>query len=117
MLYCTCGDYFDCDTWYYYHPEDFSKLTTSKRKRCCSCKVLINKQAGCLEFPRQRQPRHDIEEEIYGDEVPLASYFMCEACGEIYLNLSDLGYCLDITQDMREYLKEYQELTGFKGQQ
>jgi hypothetical protein len=39
---------------------------------------------------------------------------MCERCGEIFLNLSDIGYCLDIMDDMRENLKEYQYVTSWK---
>ncbi len=98
----------------YWIPEDFVKFQATRRKRCCSCKVLIDQETDCLQFDRFRYPSSDIEERMYGNEVPLASWFMCESCGEIYLNLQDLGYCLDIEEDMRDLLKEYHQLTGFK---
>jgi hypothetical protein len=68
----------------------------------------------CLEFERFRDPLTDIEDRIWGDEVQLANYYLCEPCGEIFLNLEDLGYCLDITENMNECFEEYWELTGFK---
>jgi len=107
-LSCSCGGDYD---WYYNAPEDFIKFKPKRRKRCCSCGELINIGSDCLEFDRYK-----ISE--YGDEIYLASKFMCEKCGEIFLNLSDLGYCLTIgIYSMQECLEEYWELTGFEPKQ
>jgi hypothetical protein len=65
-------------------------------------------------FTRIRSPISDIEERIFGEEVPIAPLYMCEKCSEIYLNLEAAGYCLSITEPMQEALEEYWELTGFK---
>lgn len=113
MLSCSC-DYDDEPIWHYYSADDFKKFDKNKRKRCCSCKKLIDKESLCLEFERFRYPRTDIEERIYTCEIPLASFFMCERCGEIYLNLEAIGFCISIEDDMEECLSEYHQLTGFK---
>jgi len=115
MLSCDC-DYYPEDpgdvVWF--PPADFTMLQTSKRKRCKSCKRLINIGEECLEFKKERVPYSEIEERIYGDMVQIASFYMCKECGEIFLNLDALGYCLDITQPMADHLSEYHEITGFK---
>jgi len=115
MLSCSCGEW-DGDGWTYTSYGDFSTLNTKRRRRCCSCKELIDVGSLCLEFERYRYPNNEIEIRIYGDdaaEVYLASWYMCENCSEIYLNLDALGYCLEINLNMNDYLKEYQEMTGF----
>jgi len=115
MLSCSCDEW-DGEGWYYIPPNDFSELSlleTRKRKRCCSCNMLINFNEYCLEFERLRSPRSYIEESIYCDTVPLSSYYMCFDCGGIFLNLENLGYCINIEEPMRTLLEEYQDMTGF----
>ena len=114
-LSCSCQEW-DGDGWAFYGATDFKKFEASRRKRCCSCQNLIGIGDDALEFERFRYPITQVEEDIYGDgcEIPLASYWMCENCGEVYLNLDDLGFCVDITEKMSDLLKEYQEMTGFK---
>ena len=112
MLSCDCycgGDY----EWWYLPPDDFSQLETKRRRRCKSCKELISIGANCMAFECYTYPRSDIEERIYGDEVPMANRYICEKCGEIYLNLTSLGYCYYLGDNLADYLKEYWELTGF----
>ena len=116
MLTCTCPEYSgEPGTWFFYGQKDFEKFPTKRRKRCCSCKALINQGADCLRFERWRGPSNDIEDKIYGDdgEIRIADWFMCEQCGEIYMNLTDIGYCVMPNEHMEEYLKEYWEITGF----
>lgn len=115
-LTCSCQEW-DGDGWAYYHPHDFKPFDKKRRKRCCSCNDLIEIGSQALEFYRVRYAQDDVEFRIYGDdqEIYIASYWMCEKCGEHYLNLNELGFCIDIDQDnMLELLKEYQEMTGFK---
>lgn len=115
MLSCSCDT--DDYGWYFESPNDFTQLETKRRKRCCSCKELIDIGSLCVELARHRSPRNDIEEKIWGDMVSLASYYMCESCGEILFNLGELGYCLylDTSENsMQTALKEYWEITGFK---
>lgn len=117
MLSCSCPESDDLEGDFYYPAEAFSKLKITRRKRCCSCKKLIDLGSDVLVFLRFRYPRTEIEERIYGcddAEIPMASWYMCEECGEIYLNLSDVGYCLDPEIEMKDYLKNYWELTEFE---
>lgn len=125
-LSCSCpyGDEWDGGPgdWLYMYstPRDFKPLETSKRKRCVSCNALINIGAPCLIFPRYRNPYSDIEAEIIGFDwngeppIRIADHYHCEKCGEIFLNLEDLGYCLSPRDNMPDTLAEYHELTGFK---
>ena len=112
MLSCDCG--YDYEYWYF-ADDYFTPYVRDRRKKCCSCKEPISKGDTCLKFSNYREIRTDIEEKIYGDEVPLADCFMCEKCGEIFLNLDALEYCIDIKESMQDTLKEYWEITGFKG--
>ncbi len=44
----------------------------------------------------------------------MSSLFVCGKCGEIYLNLAEIGYCLGPKDDMGEAIEEYWEMTGFE---
>lgn len=113
-LSCVCYEWdMEPGSWMYHPPQDFSTFQAKKRKRCVSCNVLIEIWADCLKFDRTRSPYTEVEERIMGDEILISPLFMCETCGEIYLNLQDIGYCLNLGDDMRSCLKEYHELTGF----
>jgi len=114
MLSCSCPEWEGGPgTWSFYAPEYFIPFVAARRKRCCSCRNLIDIGADCLEFPRVRAAYTEIEERISGEEIEMSSLFMCEKCGENYLNLEAVGYCFAPTDDMRDCLKEYHELTGF----
>lgn len=127
-LSCSCDVDWDPEPgeWTYWFEDDsldFEKLSTSKRKRCCSCKELIDIGSLCIKYSRFRHPRNEIESRIYGIDwecfeepiIKIANHFHCEKCGEIFLNLTDLGFeCLWPGEDMNGSLKEYHEMTGFK---
>ena len=89
-LSCSCD--FDDAAWWYSAASDFKPLLTSRRKRCCSCKKLINIGNPSLEFHRWRDPLTEIEEKIGGCEIDMASWYLCEWCGEMYMNLEAIGY-------------------------
>jgi len=100
------GDY----AWYYTSPNDYTNFVSARRKRCCSCNILIKKDALALKFTRTRPAKDDIEEHIYGDDgeaVPMAAWWMCESCGDIFFNLEELGFCPSPSDSMSELLKEY----------
>lgn len=92
----------------------FEEFYQPKRKRCWSCKQLINIKSWCIRFNRFRDTMNDMEERIYGDHKRLADWFLCESCGEIYLNLDAIGYNIWLDDNMNDLLKEYHKLTGFK---
>jgi len=110
MLSCSC-DFGpgDCD-WYYVHPHDYAVLQTKRRRRCASCRELINVGDTITAFERWRDVRDDVEESIYGDDgqVPLASMYHCERCADLYFSLYELGFeCISPNEDVRELVKEY----------
>ena len=107
-LSCDCGGDYD---WYYepYEPEDYTTLQTKRRRRCCSCNVLIDIGAICLRFYCHRPPRHDIEEGIYGDEVPMADKYLCEECSDLYFSFTELGFCINLGENMLDLVQEYQQ--------
>lgn len=113
-LSCTCAEW-EGDGWAWRCDNDFTVLEGKRRKRCCSCKDMISIGAQCVELKRIRYPRTEVEERILGEcaETQMASWYLCENCGEIYLNLDALGYCYNIGDDLREDLKEYHAVTGF----
>ncbi len=126
-LSCDCDFNFDYDygDWAYWYKDtpDFEPLKTSRRKRCCSCKELIGIGDLCTRYPRYRYPYSETEARIINadpdlDEEPpikIADHYHCEECGEIWLNLTDIGYdCLSPSENMKDSLKEYHEMSGFK---
>lgn len=107
----------DCD----YEPEpgdvcwwkarDFSTLESKRSKRCCSCGDKIRPGGTVAAFDRYKVPEHQIELNIWGDccdqGPPRATWYMCERCAGLFFSLDELGYCIDIRDDMRELVKEY----------
>ena len=129
-LSCSCDYEYDFDPgdWYYCFEkaEYLIQLATARRKRCCSCKQLINIGATCNIYPRVRYPYTEAEsricinrdlEDALCDEatIPMVPHYHCEKCAEIFLNLTDIGYeCILPNEDMRKLLKEYRVWSGFK---
>jgi len=93
----------------WYSPSDYSELQTSTRKRCTSCKSMIEKGSIVGEIHRYQVPDDEIQERIYGEdgEIPRASKYMCEECCDIFFSLSDLGFCEQPGEDQHQLLNEY----------
>ena len=106
-MMCECDS--DAD-WFYIAGEDFAPLATKRRKRCSSCNALIDVGADALAFNCWRSPTTDIEEDIYGEEVPLATKYHCEECGGLFMALSERGYCIDPCENMRELAREHGQI-------
>ncbi len=109
-LSCTCEA--DDPDWWYEPDKDFSVLRTKRIRKCCSCRAKIKPGQEVLEFRRWRSPSESfdfLEEKIYGDEVPLAPWFMCETCGGLHFAVADLGMCYDICEDIAKQIKEFRE--------
>ena len=104
---CSCGDDDGC-AWYFTSTSDFSKLDTKRSRRCCSCGAKIKPGDDSLVFPRWRNSTSDIEDRIYGElgEIHLASWYMCESCGGVYLSVTELGMCFDLSGNIKEQVIE-----------
>ena len=99
----------ECE-WYYHQPKDFSTLNTKRSRKCCSCGTKIKPSAPVLPFDRFRPAASDVEERIHGGEVPLATMYMCEKCGDQAMNLNELGYATPPGENMFDLLAQYVEL-------
>ncbi len=111
-LTCGCDSdwYPDPGDWYWNGKvDDYKPLPFKRRKRCCSCKKLMDVGSLAVEHNRIKVPENDIEVNIYGEdgEMPISSDWMCESCGDIFFSLEELGYCVAPREDMRELAKEY----------
>jgi len=108
-LSCSCDYDPEPGMIIWYSPNDYSLLTTTKRKRCCSCNELIDKGSISTSFERYKIPDSEIEESIYGEggEIPMASKYMCERCSDLYFSINELGFCINLDDDMRDLVKEY----------
>ena len=121
-LSCSCGDYEPEPgdvTWW--PPEDFTVLTTKRSRPCHSCGSRIQPGSVCTETIRVKTPESEIEIRIYGEDSddrgpPRASWWMCEACSDIYFSLDELGYCVEMG-DMHQLLTEYQEQKQWEREQ
>ena len=110
MISCDCSG--DFDNWVEQYGEDFLTLDTIRSRKCASCGEKIEVGEEALHFLSYRQPRSDYEERRFGESVSMANLYLCESCGEIWLNLNAIGLCVTFG-DMRDAQKEYWELTGF----
>ena len=110
-LSCGCDyDDWDGDGTAYYKPNDFIKMPWfDRRKRCLSCKSFINPGEQVAKFDGFRMPNCDYEINRFGDgtEIDMASKYLCEKCSEIFFNLEDLGFCVDMFENMNDLLEEY----------
>lgn len=92
--------------------EYFFPLNTKRSRRCCSCAGKINVGDLALRFNRFRSATDFEADHLGWDEVKLSPWFMCEECGEIFLNLDSAGFCIDISEHMPDLLEEYKEMVG-----
>ena len=99
-LTCSCPVEEGC-LWFFETPENF--ITSDNRRRCSSCKKLIGAGDLCLKFPRWKQDDN-------GTERSIPPMHMCEACGDQYFNLTELGFCIAPADNVFELLEEYHDL-------
>lgn len=103
-LSCDCDTY-GCYDYYFYSPKDFSVLQGKERKRCCSCGKLIEIGADCGKFVI-------FEFDECGEQIDKADKFMCEECVGLFFSLEDLGFCMELGDDMHDLVKEYNQEFG-----
>ena len=109
-LSCECDNFEPEDGAVYWGDiMDYALLETKRRRRCCSCKELINLGSLCCKVRKFRTASSEIELKIYGEgtEILASVAYMCERCADIANSLSELGYCDEPWEDQRERAKEY----------
>lgn len=118
-LACECE--YDDPAWWHEGVTPLAPLATKRMRRCCSCKTRIAVGQECSSIRRWRDPEPDsVEERIFGDEVPLATWYLCERCDGLLESLDALGFCGLVGQDLREVCREYAQMQRdagvFRGQ-
>ncbi|MBU2793945.1 hypothetical protein HAQ01_11190 [Acidithiobacillus thiooxidans] len=84
-----------------------------RAKQCCSCGDLVLRSAKYIQVERWRDCANEIEERICGDEVPLASWFVCESCAPIFVKLHDMNVDVDLGNcNFHDLLGEFEALYG-----
>lgn len=112
---CECAD----GEWFYEGPDDYMQLDTKRGRRCFSCNTLIKVGEDCGKFYRWR-PGDEwndsdlIKMRVYGDEIPLTTWYACEACAGLYFSITELGFCVMIGDGMT--MAENARMTGQPGE-
>ena len=103
-LSCYCND---DGEWWHVPADDFQTLATKRSRKCCSCSERIPVTSTVLRLDCYHAPNSEIEANIYGDEVPMAPRWLCERCADLYLSLTELGFCVNCGEDMRALVRDY----------
>lgn len=115
-LFCGVDGCHDDADWWWYQPSDEAPLATKRSRKCCSCgeKIAVGNVARKVRRYRPPSERCNyIEESIYGDEVPLADWYLCETCGNLYDSIVELGFCCSLgDQSLAAQIKEYRAEGG-----
>lgn len=95
--------------WMWFWPETVSPLIRRRSIKCCSCGARIKPGDLAAEWRRMKIPSHEIEIAIYGEdgEIALASWFMCQTCGNTALFLRGFKYYFQPTDSMAALVKEH----------
>lgn len=109
-LYCDASGY-DTDgaDWWWYQPAAEAPLATKRSRKCCSCGEKIHVGEVARKVERYR-PATEWEEMrgIAGDEVQLADWYLCEACGDLTDSLKELGFCYSLgDESLQKQIAEY----------
>lgn len=108
-LTCWCDG---ADAEYYWRDPEETTFIAPRGKRCQSCGRVVRTGDIGVRFLCSRYPRHEIEERIWGDAVEIAPKWMCEECGDLFWSLDELGFRINLGENMRELAREYGETYG-----
>ena len=109
-LSCSCDfDVDNCDWWWEEHSKVLAMPVLARRKRCCSCKELINVGEDVFKFYRYRKPNSEVEERIHGDSVAIAPQWTCETCSGLITSIEDLGMCYTFDESLKHQIAEYRQ--------
>lgn len=97
-LHCDTGDYEDYEWWWRLSPDE-SVLSTKRSRKCCSCGLKIHVGDTARQVSRFRPPTEFEETKGIageGDEVYMASWYLCETCGDLADSISELGFSFSL---------------------
>ena len=95
-LSCECNeDYYD-----YWYRVDKIFIKADDGLQCYSCKQSIKKGSDIIRFLTYEYDEN-------GDEINEKYEYHCAECGEIFLNLDELGFCIDFEDNMKQLFEQY----------
>ncbi|MDD2748656.1 hypothetical protein [Acidithiobacillus thiooxidans] len=105
----------ECDgaAWWWNANMRLLPYDKKKGKRCCSCGDMVQHGAKYIQVERWRDCANEVEERIYGDEVPLASWVVCESCAPIFVKLHEMNVDVDLgNSNFHDLLGEFESIYG-----
>lgn len=108
----SCASYADGGDgdWWWESNFNLYALDTKRGRKCCSCGTPIKVGEQCAIVHRSRSPKNDIEERIHDDQVPMATWYLCETCDDLAVSLDELGFCFSLgDQSIADQIREYRE--------
>ena len=108
----SCAAYADGDgEWWWKCNLNTYPLKTKRSRKCCSCGDKISVGEDCAIVYRNHAPNNDIEERIHGDEVPMATWYLCDKCNDLAISLDELGFCFSLgDESIQQQIKDYMTL-------
>ena len=113
-----------------YEGEDFAwwwvwgcvlkPLETKRSRKCCSCGCVVRQDELTCKVSRHRDSNSEIEDRIYGDNVPMAPWYVCEKCFDLGESLYELRFSFSLgdRQSIKDQIADYRKLEAeFKGGQ
>lgn len=72
----------------------------NRRKRCANCNSLIENREMCYEITRDKIPKGEVEERIYGEDglIKLPPHYLCNKCSGLYFPGVKIPGHLEVTQ-------------------
>ncbi|MCF8156331.1 MAG: hypothetical protein K9K35_10035 [Rhodoferax sp.] len=103
------GDEFE---WWWEFETDTKPLATKRARKCRSCGARIAVGDQCGKVSRHRNPGNEIEERIYGDEVPMPSWWLCETCTDLAAAVHEMGMCFELDgKSIKDQIAQYRRET------
>ncbi|MBU2844033.1 hypothetical protein [Acidithiobacillus thiooxidans] len=105
----------ECDgaAWWWSANMRLLPYDKNRGKRCCSCGDMVRRGAKYIQVERWRDNANEVEERIYGDEVPLASWVVCESCAPIFVKFYNMNVDLGLgVTNLDNLLGEFETLYG-----
>lgn len=119
-IYCDTGHDDDGGgDWWWMTPSKEATLTTKRSRKCCSCREKISVGDMTREVRRFRHPTEREEMRIASDEIKLASWYLCEACGDLADSLAELDFCYSLgDESLKKQIADYRsEEEDFRNRQ
>jgi hypothetical protein len=74
---------------------------------------MVRRGEKHIRVERWRAPANDVEDRIYGDEVPLACWVVCESCAPIIVGFHEMNVDMDLGHsNLHDLLGEFEALYG-----